>query len=285
MQPIEYTVHEHYIPVFYLKQFSPDQEKIFEYDVLNGRNGQLNNPVPIRSICREKNLYEFKDLSGNFAYRNLIEKRFQLYEGEFSKVFRSIRSKTHYEVNYDTRCFLNKYEKAMLIFFLSTVILRNPDILRVAQETAKEFFGDQLSGTEAKNLALLTCLPIYKDIDVQGRNILNSVMQWFENMSFQIGCAEKELLWTSDNPVILFGESCPVKPEQVFMPLSPKLVLFMKSMEKTNKECYNRLVSLENQDVEFINEHIVMHSKRWIYSKSLLTEKQIKWISKKRSSL
>lgn len=84
------TTDEHYIPQCYLKQFSSDGERIYQYDVLSGK--QTPVPVPTKSVCYQKHLYEFRDSSGAFAYRNLIEKSFGIYEGEFAKTFRSIIS-------------------------------------------------------------------------------------------------------------------------------------------------------------------------------------------------
>ena len=68
------TVKEHYIPQFYLKNFSFDKKNIYQFDILKGK--QIENPVLIRKICFEKNLYEFKNEKGEFENRNLIEKSF-----------------------------------------------------------------------------------------------------------------------------------------------------------------------------------------------------------------
>ncbi|MDE6706640.1 MAG: DUF4238 domain-containing protein [Oscillospiraceae bacterium] len=274
------TTDEHYVPQFYLKQFSPNGERIYQYDVISGK--QSHASVPIKSICYEKHLYEFKNNLGKYVCRNLIEKCFGVYESEFAKTFRSIQSKIRYEANYHTLSFLSSEEKAFLIFFLSTIIVRSPDVLQAAQETAMEFFGDQITKTSARNLALQTCLPIYKMLDIKERNLLNPVMGFFDNMSFQIGVADKDVFWTSDRPVILYGNNQLAKPDEVIMAISPHLALYMKPYKKTKQDRYNRLVSLDKKDIEYFNRAIVIHCKRWIYSKAPLTNSQIKWISKER---
>lgn len=184
------TTDEHFIPQCYLKQFSSDEEHIYQYDVLSDK--QTPVPVPTKSVCYQKHLYEFRDSSGVFAYRNLIERSFGIYEEEFAKTFRSIISKSRIEANYCTLCFLSTKEKALLVFFLSTMIVRNPDVLQAAQETALECFGDQITKISARNLALQTCLPIYKALDIEERNLLNPVMRFFEDMSFQVGVVNSE---------------------------------------------------------------------------------------------
>lgn len=274
------TIDEHYIPQFYLKQFSPNGDKIYQYDILSPDSSSTF--VPTKSICYEKNLYEFKNDSGEIIHRNLIEKHFGTFETEFARVFRSIISKSKIEKNYQTCSFLDKKEKALLVFFMTTLIIRNPEILLIAKDTALEFFGEQLTETNAKNLALDTCLPIYKELDPNKRNILLSFMKLFEKMSYQIAVTTEERIWTSDNPVILHGKNQPNKLEEVIFPINPNLVLYMKPYERTNKDCYNRLTEMEPQDIDFVNGNITMNSKRWIYTYSPLTDEQKKWIAKVR---
>lgn len=278
------TVDEHYIPQCYLKQFSPDAEKIYEYDALNKK--QIPVPVPTESICYEKNLYEFKDASGAYVYRNLIEKNFALFEGEFANTFRSIRSKIHNEANYQTLSFLTEKEKALLVFFLSTMILRRPDILKAAQDYAMEYFGNKVTEISARNFVLQTCLPIYKKLDVEEQNLLNPIMKFFDDMSFIIGVTDKRTILTSDNPIVLFrdnGEN--YHPTEVILPLSSCSVLNMTSYSKTKRNCYNRLYKMKNEDIRYVNQAVVTQCKRWIFSEAPLTDKMIRWITKERSNL
>lgn len=277
------TKHEHYVPQFYLRQFSPDGNLIYQYDVISC--AQTLKPVPIKSICYENDLYEFRDNSGEIIRKNLIEKSFSELERKFASVFRSIQSKAQYEANYQTRSFLSSEEKAFLIFFLSTIIIRSPDVLQAAQETTMEFFEDWITETSARNLALKTCLPIYKTLNAEERNPLNSAVRLISNKSFQIGATDKDVFWTSDSPVIIYGSNQPANIDKIIMPISPHLALYMKPYENTKNGFYNRLVKLDKKDVEYINSSVVTHCKRWIYSNAPLTSSQIKWISKERNQI
>lgn len=269
------TVNQHYIPQFYLKQFSENGKQIYQYNTQTGATSTL---VPIRSICCEKNLYEFQDKNKMPIHTNLIENILMRYEGVFSETIESIKSKASYEENFDTQCFLSSREKALLIFFLSCQILRNPEVINAAKETALEVFGEAISDNSAHNLALKYCLPIYKELNSNNKNLLNSTIRLFEDMSFQIAITDKDQILTSDNAIILHGYNFQTKLEEAFFPLSPKIVLFMKPFQKTKKECKNRLVYMDSDDIKYINRHIVKHCKKWIYSKTTLTDKQIKWI-------
>lgn len=275
------TTDEHYIPQFYLKNFSQDGKRIYQYDVLTGI--QTSNPVAIRKICFEKNLYEFKNDSGDFLNRNLIEKWLSIYEGEFAKVFRSIQSKTGFERNYYTLSFLSLKEKAFIVFFITTLLVRNPEHLKIAQETAIELFEGKVSKNSAMNYALQMCLPIYNKINAEDKNLLNSVMRLFEDMSFQIGVADSEVLLTSDFPVVLYGTNHPTKIDEVIMPISSKIALYMKPYANTRRMFYNRLTGLCKEDIQYVNRSIITHCNRWIYSKVPFTDKQIEWINEERS--
>lgn len=271
------TVKQHYIPQFYLKQFSEDGKRIYQYNVETGVKSIL---VPIKSICYEKNLYEFQDKNKNPIHENLIENTLMKYEGIFSNTIKSIKSKASCEENFFTQCFLSTKEKALLIFFLSFQILRNPEIINAAQETALEVFGESISDNSAHNLALKYCLPIYKELNLKDKNLLNSTIRLFEDMSFQIGVTDAEQILTSDNAVILHGTNFESKLEEAFFPLTPTMVLYMKPFHKTKKGYRNHLVYLDSDDVKYINQSIVEHCKKWIFSKTALTNKQIEWINK-----
>ena len=277
------TTNQHYIPQCYLKQFSPDEENIYQYDILSGKSTPVS--VPIKSICYKKDLYEFRDDTNAFVHRNLIEKSLAIFEGDFAEVFRSIQSKSGSIANFNTQSFLSSKEKEILVLFLATMILRHPDHLKAAQETTIDVLGDSITETQARNIALSYCLPIYKEIDVNESNLLNSTLKLFDNMSYQIGVTYKDELWTCDFPVILKGYNIQNIIYQVILPISSRIALYMKPRKITGFGYYNSLIYMEKEDTDFVNRLVVEHSKRWIYSKKMLTEKQIKRIHNVKSKM
>lgn len=234
------TVKQHYIPQFYLKQFSDNKKVLYQYDIVN--NKSFSAPVSVESICFEKNLYEFKDNNGNIVEENLIEKWLSVYEGEFAKTFRNIQNKATHKDNFHTLCFLTREEKVLLVFFMATLILRNPEILKTAQETALEVYGNKIDANSAWNIGLKSCLPIYEEFDITKNTVLNSVMHFFDNMSFQICAADSNMLFTSDNPIFINGHDQPIIINEIILPISDRLALYMKPYEKTKKGFKNRLV-------------------------------------------
>lgn len=269
------TAKQHYIPQFYLKQFSADGKRVYQYNIQSDCKSTF---VPITSICFEKNLYEFQNDSKKPVQINSIENKLAKYEAIFSETIKSIKSKTSNKENFYTRCFLSENEKASLIFFLTIQILRTPEILNMAQETALKCFKG-ISNSTAYNVALNTCLPVYKKLSLDEKNIFNTIIRSFENMSFQIGITSyNSRIITSDRPVILYGDCKLFKYDEAIFPLSSKILLCMKRLEETDHGYRNRLIPLKSDYIEYVNKQIAAHCKEWIYSEKELTNVQIKWI-------
>lgn len=274
---MSHTKREHYIPQFYLKNFSPDNKRIWQYQINSNTAAKL---VPIESICHEKNLYEFKNEDGSIIEKNLIESRLSALEGCFSNVIKSIMSKASHIENFRTQCFLTEEEKFFLILFVATLILRSPTALNIGSEVAKELLGEQISDIKATNLSLNTFLPIYKHVNPEEHTFFNSVINSFENMAFQILSVKSDCFLTCDYPVALYGENGFHDIEEIFFPLTPRLLLFMAPQKKLEKGFRNRLVDLSPCFVDSINDAIIFHCNNWVFSANKFTNDQIKHIQK-----
>ena len=152
-------------------------------------------------------------------------------------------------------------------------------------ETAKELFGNEISDNAARTLTLQMCRPLFESLESKEQTILNALVAWFNGMSYQIGVLQEDLLLTSDQPLIIFGKVKPIKISKVFCPISPRVVIHMTPEDQTPKGCRNHIKPLSISDSEIINKEIILHCKRWIYSKQPLTDKQITMINKERIRL
>lgn len=274
------TRAQHYIPQFYLKHFSPDSKRIYQYNVRAGKQTPVS--VPINSICFEKNLYEFQDSEGKIVKQNLLEKRLSVFEGMFAQAFRSIITKTNDPLCLFSNCFLTPQEQASLIVFISTLILRHPIILNAGIETAKESIGNGIQQYQAKNLTLQMCLPLYRKISIDEKNIFNEIISWFEEMSFQVYVSSKDVFFTSDHPVVIIGSHSPHHIEELFLPITPRIMLHMMPEADTPEFYRNRMLSLTNKALKIICQEYSAHCNNWVYSKAPLTEQQIQMIEKGR---
>lgn len=100
------TKKQHYIPQVYLRGFSPEygnndipvsKYTVFCHD-LTGRN-QFNDPIPIKSICYEKYLYEVTDRDGEIVLLNHLEHLFLIIEKMFGNYRRELENKASLEEN------------------------------------------------------------------------------------------------------------------------------------------------------------------------------------------
>ncbi len=272
------TKDEHFIPQFYLRQFSPNGIRIYQYNKLEQKTSKL---VPIDSICFIKNLYEFRQEDGSIFNQNLIENTLKLFEGEITEIIKAIKSRVDCVDSFYSLRFLSDKEQAFLIFFMAIQIIRDPEILKIMESTAMEHFGNKISKNGAHNLALMMGLPIYKELNLEEKNILNHILTMFGDKSFQIAVAKKDLILTSDNPIILRGTNEYNMPKEIVFPLTSRIVLHMKSIELTESDRINRLVVMADEFVTRINQETVMHARKWVYSKSKMTEFQFnKWLLK-----
>lgn len=276
----EPTVKEHYIPRCYLKQFTINGEQIYQLDLSIGK--AIPRPVSIKSICYEDNLYEFKDESGDFKYRNLIENILACYESKYSDVVKSISNKTKHKQNFKTLSFLTVEERNVLIIFMILQVLRDPLLIKMVKNEINSEWKDAITEASIHNLAIMSCLPIYKEIKPKDESMITNLIKKFENMSFIIGYAENDSFLTNDYPVILIHDDDIKNLEEVYFPLSSKLALYMRPRSKTPPGNRNKLKKFTADNIECVNNKIIKIAKRWIYSKTPFTEKQINRIINER---
>lgn len=120
------TKKQHYIPQFYLNNFTNDSGKLWVYDRLN-RKFFASSP---RDIASEKYLYEtrWEDANpklGDFVLPNQIENKFAEQEREYSKLLQKIVSICANPQN-GNALVCTKDEKESMAGFVSNVLLRNP---------------------------------------------------------------------------------------------------------------------------------------------------------------
>lgn len=76
------TRKEHYIPQVYLKGYASDDERIYFYD-LNSRL-YSNVMVPVKTICYENDIYEYKNSNNEIVLINRKENVFGALETQFN---------------------------------------------------------------------------------------------------------------------------------------------------------------------------------------------------------
>ena len=77
MEKKQFTINQHYIPRFILKNFT--ENNMLQVADISGKSTRYFSTSPER-ICSEKDLYEIKNSDGTYFDRNIIEDRFSSIE-------------------------------------------------------------------------------------------------------------------------------------------------------------------------------------------------------------
>lgn len=270
------TKKQHYIPRFYLRNFSNNNKMIYQYDVSTDNSSF----VSINSICYQNYLYEFKDENDELIYCNWIENILSKWEKEFSIIINSIKNKAKNKRNCKTRCFLTSKEKDFLAFFISLQSQRGSYYIKEIENKLEEKWGDVLEKNSCRNAALIASLPIYKPFNEVKDHKIISTFKTLRNMSFIIGFTDNGVFFTSDNPITMIYENNPNDIEEVIFPLASNLVLYMLKMEKSKANFKNRLYPMDENNINYINNVTISRCTRWIFSKNTFNDKDYNRIKK-----
>ena len=251
------TEKQHYIPQVYLRGFSPDnkvKEKKDKYRIYRNKinkEEQLNQLVPIKSICYEKKLYEVTGVDGNIVRQNYLEKAFGYIEKKFSYYKKELENKAFNPQNYQTKCFLKKEEKDFWKVYIVLQILRNKYFLEMAENVWRDIGKDKLNNNQLKNMARLYSLPFFKNED--GDAIFMQLIEPMNNMSFAIGVDYENKIITSDKTACIYClKSSHIEYEKIIFPISSELCLYMFGGDEKKNIGRNFLFKIENQHREEI---------------------------------
>ncbi|MBQ3946402.1 MAG: DUF4238 domain-containing protein, partial [Alphaproteobacteria bacterium] len=148
MSERKFTTDEHFVPKFYLQNFTNDSGQVWVYDRLNKKRF---SQIP-DNICYKKDLYETKaegmnPALGEYVLRNQLENIFCQYEGAWSKLIKQVLCTCR--LNIDRNALIcNAEQKRQLAEFISNLILRNP-ITMANSELDEISVAKQLEETKA----------------------------------------------------------------------------------------------------------------------------------------
>ena len=273
------TKNQHYIPQFYFREFSASAKGIYRHNIQTPNEKPVF--VSIRDECAKKYLYEMLSEDGKLLEPNKLENIFCQFETDFSNAIKSIKRKAFNKANYNTSSFLTKDEKHNLLTFISLQLLRYPEMIQYGQDTAKDVYNNEIDNRQARNFAIKM---YYNSLfrlknNQEGPNITFSVLKWFDNMAFKIGVSDRDDIITSDLPMCFYNKKglYPFEdtPDQVIVPLTSRLVLYLSPRENEDIGKRNILFSLTDEDIQ--EEHTAMFTttRRWIYSYNPLSKEDI----------
>ena len=127
MEKQNYTIREHYVPQFYLKNFSISTHSKEVYSIRVSAPNTKPKKMSIDSICWRKDLYE-SHIGAAYYRRNDTEDAFSKCECLADKLVCQIISMTEHKANFNNALILSSEEKTQLFKFITHLFLRNEGI-------------------------------------------------------------------------------------------------------------------------------------------------------------
>ncbi len=278
------TKKQHYVPITYLKGFSPDDNLVYQYNLKLKK--AISNPVSIESVCRDNYLYEFRDNEDNIINLNLIEDILCGYEGIFAEYKRKLLSKVSHKENFNTCSFLSKDEKDFWSLYTTLHIMRNPVTIQGVKNLLYEEYPDALSENAAYNLALSYCLPFIKNAENRDYNALTFFLSVLLTSIITVGVTDSDNLFSSDHAI--YGSRNSAKQtipefESIWFPISSNCALIFSNPKTVDRTMRNRLISLQDEEVRNQNKGIAYIASNMVFSKHPFSNDEIKLIEEARN--
>lgn len=254
------TKKQHYVPQFYLKNFTSDGNKLWVFDRIKK---EFYSSVP-KDICYKKFLYEtpWEDANpklGKYVLANQIEDYFAEKEGEYSSLLRKIIGICREPQNKNA-LICNAQEKRVLASFIANMFLRNPwSLKQIESDTIME----ELKGNEEieaieqvlqlmefggmESLVKAANKKIWLTGEFNGERLAPDI----QKLNYVILVSEKEQFVTSSFPVIceLYdAEDGITMPKSIYAPIHPRISLLYNNTIPNNQR--NRIRAV-NEDISY----------------------------------
>lgn len=264
-----YTVDEHYISRFIIKNFADEHGKV---RVIN----KSKQPIEPYSSLPEKlffscNLYETKNNDGTYFDRNAIEKGFSDFERRLSAELPQIIKRA------DENKKLNRYQIKCLAELVAFQLVRLPFIRKLFFES-NDNITDQTERTLQTNAMYRIVIdspesafsylennefPLSEDAKNDIREIkANTTIYDFINNECNVYLikAETDAFCIGDFPVLIDAFT---NAKYVF-PVSPRFAIVCALTEPNDTEQYDTIRYVKKDMVSFINQRMIEKAERFI---------------------
>lgn len=243
------TIKQHYIPEMYLKNFTNESGKLWQYNLLYGNYKQV---TPAQTGYT-KFLYETQwksstDEKKQFVLVNYLENHFKDRENIYCQCISSVCQKAC--ANDFCVSDITSDERKILAEFATNIFLRHPNMMKVIEFdnlSEKEKSSSQarelrmLFGDEAETVLIFENKCRWLDSQFSG-GYFQLVQNIFEKMCLTIIMSEHSEFITCDWPIL----NALIEGEIIafLLPISPKFCI-----------CYNKLLHKEN--VNYLSDKMV----------------------------
>lgn len=265
----KYTVDEHYISRFIIKNFADEHGKV---RVIN-KNKQ---PIEAYSSLPEKlffscNLYETKNKDGTYFDRNAIEKSFADFEDRLSAEFPQIIKRA------DENKKLNRYQIKCLAELVAFQLVRLPFIRKLFFES-NDNITDKTERTLQTNAMYRIVIdspesafsylennefPLSEDAknDIRGTKANTTIYDFINNeCNVYLIKAEADAFCIGDFPVLIDAFT----NAKYLFPVSPRFAIVCALTEPDDTEEYDTIRYIKADMISFINQKMIEKARRFI---------------------
>ena len=262
--------HQHYVPQFYLNNFTDSKGLLHIYDY---KHNNYFTQIP-RNVCYKKNLYETKWQDTNskvdkYVLPNDIEDIFCAYEGQFADLLKTIQKICIPQQN-PCALILQTEEKKNLFKFVINLLVRNPvnmsaigideltdDIKNNDDILIYKEVMDKLGFGGGDSIVLASQKKVMLTDEFRG-GYTDEFFDMIKNINYTFYYAKSGEYITSNVPVC-HGEDQAISGDNklcIYLALTPKLsVLFGNYKESKNNK--NRMIAIESAIVDEFNWQLV----------------------------
>ena len=290
--PVPFTKKQHYIPQFYLKNFSQDGERVYIYDKAKGERGEIRYQTTVE-VAHQNHFYTYRTKKGT---KENLEDFFCQFEGDAATII----EKVHKERK------ITQEEKEKLALFVAFLHTRTPaskarteeminktgeKISRMMfkiepKERLKKFFkekeGREFSDEEIDDLVDFAVNPKRSRIEFEVPN------EYWIKLMLETGAEIAPLFFgmdwlfvftdspyaliTSDNPFLLvppddhdrfWGVGLMTDKAQKIIPLRSDMCLIMGDFKE---DPVIKFGDVEKSFFRQVNEHLILECERFCFS-------------------
>lgn len=269
------TSKEHYVPQVYLRGFASSDERLYFYDL--NTNRYSDQMVPVKSLCFQKNLYEYRNSNNEIIYTNNIEKALSRLEVMFSNNRKAIRSRIQL-ADPRTTNFLSEEETAFWITYLMIQTFRLPIVIEEITNALEDMIPSNGEANFHRNTALYILLPFLKELDPNGKELrlYHELFSIVSSLRCTIAYDDQHRLFTSDSPLYMYAPRHRVQDcNKIIFPIDSSLCLLFNK-----DEIYpdNGIILLNDYEYESICKSIAYAADKKLYSARHFSAKELIWI-------
>lgn len=265
----QYTVNQHYIPQFILRNFANSKGLVGTANI--AKNPFVFSTAKPKNICSANNLYESQNSDGSYFERNEVENYLAYIESILSSKFRTFPSTVQ------QKDYISAEDRISIALYIASQAARNPWVteriksilLPHVKEKDKIIFSSYMlfnflpveklyAFLENNNLHMTDEEKAKMPNDTAMGGFLRDLI--FNYFMFIVVSQKGSMFYISDNmPLACKYDDC------IFLiPISPSLAVGACPANAATPSHKNGIIRLSKERVGFVNSNIIKNAKRFV---------------------